>query len=185
MSPSVSSLLLLQLLSLVLMVVAMPTCQLQGDLVQTVHNLLRDLGGPFPVRCLQHNANVSFPDSAFPPAGSAQPQCRQALWVVYKTLQGAEKVFENYELPENETSWDSKKLDDFQNLLYRLVEEGSCFSRVNSSEVLSSYFSSLSAVLQQEGSSGCGWLLLRRDLLFALQFGLQHHRQCFSWSLAA
>ncbi|XP_029913695.1 interferon alpha-1-like [Myripristis murdjan] len=182
MSPSASSLLLLQLLSLVLMVVAMPTCQLRGNVVQEAHNLLRDMGGPLPVHCLQYNSVVSFPSSALP-AGSGRPQCRRTLWVVYETLKGAGQVFEDNEVPVGEggVSWDSQKLDNFQNLLYRLVEDGSCLSRVNGSEVLSSYFSNLTSVLQQQGSAGCGWLLLRRDLLLALRSGLQqHHLSCFS-----
>uniref|UniRef100_A0A667WUD0 Uncharacterized protein n=1 Tax=Myripristis murdjan TaxID=586833 RepID=A0A667WUD0_9TELE len=183
MSPSASSLLLLQLLSLVLMVVAMPTCQLRGNVVQEAHNLLRDMGGPLPVHCLQYNSVVSFPSSALP-AGSGRPQCRRTLWVVYETLKGAGQVFEDNEVPVGEggVSWDSQKLDNFQNLLYRLVEDGSCVS-TNQSISHSGQCTNQwgwGCVLWQ-GSAGCGWLLLRRDLLLALRSGLQqHHLSCFS-----
>uniref|UniRef100_A0A667WU81 Uncharacterized protein n=1 Tax=Myripristis murdjan TaxID=586833 RepID=A0A667WU81_9TELE len=184
MSPSASSLLLLQLLSLLLRAVAMPTCELRGNVVQEAHDLLRDLGGPLPVHCLQYNSVVSFPSSALP-AGSGRPQCRRTLWVVYETLKGAGQVFEDNEVPVGEggVSWDSQKLDNFQNLLYRLVEDGSCVSTNQSisQSINHALTNGGGGCVLWQGSAGCGWLLLRRDLLLALRSGLQqHHLSCFS-----
>ncbi|XP_070780053.1 interferon phi 2 [Enoplosus armatus] len=176
-------LVLLQVCSLQLMVVAMPTCQLQGHLVQSAHHLLRDLGGPFPVPCLPYNTNISFPVSAFPAATASHPQCRRALRVVYESLKEAGFIFENNELPVGEggVTWDDQKLEHFQNLQDRLVEEGSCLSSGDGAGVLSSYFSNVTAVLQQPESAACGWMALRRDLLWVLKSALQKHDTCFTW----
>ncbi|XP_068425014.1 interferon epsilon-like [Clinocottus analis] len=160
-------LMLLQVYSLQLIAVAKPTCSLEGDMVQKAHHWLRDLAEPFPIHCLPYRANVSFPDSALPTAKANHIQCRQALWVVYESLQGAEQVFEDHEVPVGGggVSWDQEKLVRFQHLQHRLLEEGSCLSSVDGSDVLSSYFSNVTAVLQQQNNAGCGWTSLRRDLL--------------------
>ncbi|XP_068192396.1 interferon alpha-17-like [Antennarius striatus] len=177
---------ILQVCILSLTVVAMPTCQLQGDLVQSAHHLLRDLGGDFPVHCVKYNANISIPGSAFPAATANQPQCRQALWVVYESLSEAGTVFDDYEIPVGEggVTWDEKKLEDFQNLQYRLLKRASCLARVDGSGVLSSYFRNVTSLLQQEDSVACGWTVLRRDLLEVLTFTLQNHRNCYVWRKA-
>ncbi|XP_026180931.1 interferon alpha-B-like [Mastacembelus armatus] len=172
-------LILLQLCSLQVMTVAMPRCGLQATVVQTAYNLLKDLGGPFPVHCLQYNANISFPDSAFP-ATSNHFQCDQALRVVYESLRGAWLIFNDHdELPDG-LMWNKDKFDIFHNLQGRLLKEGSCFSSVGDSGVLSSYFSNVTAVLQQQDSAACGWMALRRDLLRVLMYNLQQHRNCFT-----
>ncbi|KAE8282654.1 hypothetical protein D5F01_LYC18041 [Larimichthys crocea] len=176
-------LVLLQFYSLKLMVAAMPTCQLEGDLVQSAHHLLRDLGADFPEHCLPYNANISFPSSAFPAATANHPQCHKSLWVVHESLREAGLVFQDNDIPVGEggVTWNDQKLEDFQNLQYRLVEEGSCLSSVNGSGVLSSYFSNVTAVLQEQDSAACGWMALRRDLLWVLKSALQKHRTCFTW----
>ncbi|XP_054464076.1 interferon phi 3 [Anoplopoma fimbria] len=176
-------LVLLQVCSLHLMAVAMPTCQLEGTLVQSAHRLLRDLGGSFPAHCLTYNANISFPDSAFPAANANHMQCRRALWVVYESLQEAEQMFEDHELPVGEggVTWDHEKFIKFRHLQHRLLEKGSCLSSVDGSSVLSSYFSNVTAVLQQQDSAACGWMALRRDLLRVLESTLYNHHTCFTW----
>uniref|UniRef100_A0A665WMN0 Interferon alpha-4-like n=1 Tax=Echeneis naucrates TaxID=173247 RepID=A0A665WMN0_ECHNA len=173
---------LLQLCSLQLLVVAMPTCRLLEDVVLNTHHLLRDLGGAFPVQCLKYNINISFPDSAFPASTANHPQCRQALWVVYETLRETQLLFEDFELPVGEggVSWDRKKLSSFQNLQDRLLEEGSCLSTNKTPDVLSPYFSNVTAVVQQQGSAACGWMALRRDVLWVLKTALREHHSCFT-----
>ncbi|XP_044188105.1 interferon phi 3 [Thunnus albacares] len=187
MTPSSVLLLLLQLCSLQLMLVAMPTCHLQGTLVQEAHNLLRDLGTPFPVHCLPYNANISFPSSVFPAATANHPQCRRALWVVYESLDKAGPIFNDEDhvppVGKGGVNWDVKKLDDFKNVQDRLQEQGSCLSDVDTSGVLSPYFGNVTAVIEQENAA-CGWQALRRDLLWVLKSALQNHHKCFTWSHA-
>uniref|UniRef100_A0A665WLJ9 Interferon alpha-4-like n=1 Tax=Echeneis naucrates TaxID=173247 RepID=A0A665WLJ9_ECHNA len=171
---------LLQLCSLQLLVVAMPTCRLLEDVVLNTHHLLRDLGGAFPVQCLKYNINISFPDSAFPASTANHPQCRQALWVVYETLRETQLLFEDFELPVGEggVSWDRKKLSSFQNLQDRLLEEGSCVSITEYSD-----FKLDQSVHQQDsrcGSAACGWMALRRDVLWVLKTALREHHSCFT-----
>uniref|UniRef100_A0A671V9R6 Uncharacterized protein n=1 Tax=Sparus aurata TaxID=8175 RepID=A0A671V9R6_SPAAU len=173
-------LVLMQVCSLQLMLVAMPTCPLEGDLVQSVHHLLRDLGGPFPVHCLPYNANISFPSSALPAATANHAECRQVLWVVYESLQEAGPMFDDEELPAGVT-WERKKVQKFRMEQDRLGEEGSCLSGVGSSGVLAPYFSNVTAVLQQQDSAACGLMALRKDLLSVLESALHHHRNCFTW----
>ncbi|XP_039973916.1 interferon beta-like [Xiphias gladius] len=175
-------LVLLQLCSLQLMVYARPTCQLQENVVKNTHHLLRDLGGPFPVHCLQYNVNISFPDSEIPTATASHPQCRRALLVVYESLQGMQLMFEDNELPVGEggVTWDDTILNTFRNLQNRLLEEGSCLSSVDGPGVLSSYFSNVTAVVQQQDSAACGWMALRRDVLRVLKTTLQKHHSCFT-----
>ncbi|KAK2833969.1 hypothetical protein Q5P01_017858 [Channa striata] len=168
------------------MVVTMPTCTVPGTVVQSAHHLLRDMGGAFPVHCVQYNANISFPDSAFPASAAERPECRQALCVVYKFLEGAGKVFGAQDLTVREggLNWDEEKLDNFQNLQYRLLQDGKCLSSVDSLDVFSSYFNNVTAVLQQQESATCGWMALRRDLLWVLKSALQKYHNCFTWPKA-
>ncbi|KAK9534416.1 hypothetical protein VZT92_006867 [Zoarces viviparus] len=175
-------LVLLQVCGLHLMVVAMPTCTLEGNMVRSAHHLLRDLGGRFPAHCLPYNTNISFPDSAFPAAKANHIQCRRALRVVYESLQGAEQVFEDHELPVGVggVTWDDDKFIKFQHLQHRLLENGSCLSSVDGLGVLSSYFSNVTEVLQQD-SAACGWMALRRDLLRVLESTLHNQHICFAW----
>ncbi|XP_056262300.1 interferon phi 3 [Pseudoliparis swirei] len=175
-------LVLLQVSSLHLLAAARPTCSLEGDLVQSAHRLLRDLGGLFPIHCLPYRANISFPDSAFPTAKANHVQCRRALWVVYESLQGAEQLFEDHELPVGGggASWDHQKLSRFRHLQHRLLDKGSCLSGADSG-LLSSYFSNVTTVLQQQDSAACGWTSLRRDLLWVLESALDLHPTCFTW----
>nr|QYW22330.1 interferon c [Channa argus] len=176
-------LIVLQLCSLQLMVLTKPTCPVKGSVVQSAHHLLRDVGVPFPVHCVQYNVNISFPDSAFPASAAKHSECRQALCVVYKFLNGTGKVFAEHDLPVGEggLNWDEKKLDDFQNLQDRLLTEGECLSNVDSSEVFSSYFSNVTAILQQQDSATCGWMVVRRDMLWVLKSALQKYHRCFIW----
>lgn len=57
-------------------------------------------------------------------------QCRQVLRALHESLQGAEQVFEDYDivLGEDGLAWDRHMLDDFQNLQNRLLREGGCVS---------------------------------------------------------
>uniref|UniRef100_A0A3Q1GSI4 Uncharacterized protein n=1 Tax=Acanthochromis polyacanthus TaxID=80966 RepID=A0A3Q1GSI4_9TELE len=187
MTPSVVLLIVLHLCSLQLMAVAMPRCWLPGKVVQETHHLLRDMGTRFPVQCLVYNSNISFPDSALPSTPANRTQCRQVSWVVYESLREAGLLFGEYDLPAGEggVNWDEQKFDDFLNLQDRLVEQdGRCLSRVNSSVDLSSYFSNVTAVIQQPDSAACGWQALRRDLIWVLKSALQRHHNCFGWSQA-
>nr|UIG83463.1 interferon B-like protein [Planiliza haematocheilus] len=184
MMPSSALFILLSLCSLQLTVVPLPICQMLGKVVQNAHNLLRDLAGPFPVHCLQYNTNISFPDSTIPAAGSSRSQCDQSLWVLYETLRGAEFLFEEYDLPVGEAgfSWDEQKLDIFRNLQNRLVTDGSCqLSNVNASSAISSYFSNVTAVIENQDSAACGWMAMRRDLLWVMKSTLHKHKDCFRW----
>ncbi|XP_057716578.1 interferon phi 2 [Corythoichthys intestinalis] len=163
------------------MTAVVPACEIPGDVVEETHILLRDLGAPFPARCLPYNANVTFPRAAL----ANETQCRRALRNLRRTLQGSEKVFEDNEAPQGdgEVAWNPRKLEDFQNLQNRVVQEAECLSSAGARSYpeFSSYFGNVSALVQQQESTACGWSMLRRDVLWVLKNSLQKHHSCFRW----
>uniref|UniRef100_A0A3Q2YWX4 Uncharacterized protein n=1 Tax=Hippocampus comes TaxID=109280 RepID=A0A3Q2YWX4_HIPCM len=179
---SVAIVVVLQLHSVHVMTATVPACGLPGNVVLEAQNLLRDLGPAFPVRsCLPYNGNATFPRRAF----TNGTQCRQALRALHESLQGAEQVFEDYDvaLGEGGLAWDRHMLDDFQNLQNRLLREGGCVSTTTPppDPGMSAYFGNVSALLQQQESATCGWSVLRRDVLWVLNTALHRHHSCFSW----
>uniref|UniRef100_A0A3B4ASG6 Uncharacterized protein n=1 Tax=Periophthalmus magnuspinnatus TaxID=409849 RepID=A0A3B4ASG6_9GOBI len=113
-----------------------------------------------------------FPDSQ---------ECPSALRLVHEVLQGVGLVFDEQEpnLGVGGVLWDEKKLDDFQNLLYQVLDYP-CLSQMGSSGVLDQYFSDVTALIQQQGA--CGWYILRRDLLWILKTSLRKHHHCYRWT---
>ncbi|XP_054615022.1 uncharacterized protein LOC129170911 [Dunckerocampus dactyliophorus] len=174
---------ILQFGGLTLTAVTAPACRPPGHVVLEAHRLLSDLGASFSVHCLPYNAHVSFPRAALANRTANGTQCGRALRTLYESLQGAEQVFEDNDIAEGQggVRWDRQKLDTFQNLQNRLLVEGSCMSALGDSAGLSSYFRNVSALVHQQDSAPCGWLALRRDLLWLLKLLLQKHRNCFSW----
>ncbi|XP_037544515.1 interferon phi 3 [Nematolebias whitei] len=186
MKPSSVLLVFLQLCCFQTMLVSRPTCKLSGWVVQNTHNLLRDLGEPFPVQCRQYNSKILFPDSALSDVSANHRQCRWTSLVVYESLRGAELMFTENELPEgeDELTWNKQKLDNYLNLQNRLVEDHQCLNTTEASGVLAPYFSNVTAVVEQQDSASCGWEALRRDVLWVLKFTLRKHHSCFNWTKA-
>uniref|UniRef100_A0A3B5AQA5 Uncharacterized protein n=1 Tax=Stegastes partitus TaxID=144197 RepID=A0A3B5AQA5_9TELE len=185
MTPSSVLLLVLQLCSLQLMAVARPRCWLPGKVMEEAHHQLRQMGGLYPFQCWPYNANTTLPDSVFTdyPTNPSHTACRHVLWVVYESLRESELIFKEHDLPVGEggVNWDEQKLDKFRNFQDRLVEQdGRCLSGVSSSVVLSSYFSNVTTLVEQQDSAACGWFALRRDLLKVLKSALQDHQDCFN-----
>ncbi|KAM9783960.1 interferon alpha-1-like [Syngnathus typhle] len=171
----------LQLCSVNVMTAAVPACKIPGHVVMEAHNLLRDLGTLFPVHCLPYNINATFPRAAI----ANSTQCHQALRALHHSLQAAEQVFEDYDIPlgEGGLAWDHRKLDDFQNLQHRLLHRDGCLPATAATPDLgfTAYFGNVSTLLQQQDSATCGWSMLRRDVLWALKTALRRHHSCFNW----
>uniref|UniRef100_A0A3B4GI72 Uncharacterized LOC106456556 n=2 Tax=Haplochromini TaxID=319058 RepID=A0A3B4GI72_9CICH len=189
MAPSTVLLILLPLFGLQMMLVAKPTprCRpLTGRVVTGAHHLLNATGPKFPLHCRPVNANISFPDSTLPTTAANRSQCPRVLWVVYKLLEGMWLTYEEHELPVGDggVNWDEKKLEEFFTLQDRLQDEGRCVSTREASGLLSSYFSNVTAVIEQQDSAACGWEALRRDVIWVLKSTQQIHRSCFNWSHA-
>uniref|UniRef100_A0A3Q2WM48 Uncharacterized protein n=1 Tax=Haplochromis burtoni TaxID=8153 RepID=A0A3Q2WM48_HAPBU len=190
MAPSTVLLILLPLFGLQMMLVAKPTARcrpLTGRVVTGAHHLLNATGPKFPLHCRPVNANISFPDSTLPTTAANRSQCPRVLWVVYKSLEGMWLTYEEHELPVGDggVNWDEKKLEEFFTLQDRLQDEGRCLpSDEEASGLLSSYFSNVTAVIEQQDSAACGWEALRRDVIWVLKSTQQMHRSCFNWSHA-
>ncbi|CAB1341539.1 unnamed protein product [Coregonus sp. 'balchen'] len=153
-------------------------CHLQGQLVRTTHNLLRDMGGHFPLECLQQNVFLAFPAAAFATSGAPQLSSSGAK-AIYDTLKNIDSLFGADDLP---TKWDQQKLENFQNIIYRQIEESKCMmGSVDTSdypiraEGLKTYFGKIAAVLKEKNFSYCAWEVVRKELLYTLQFILKHN----------
>ncbi|XP_055752699.1 interferon alpha-6-like [Salvelinus fontinalis] len=160
-------------------------CQLQGQLVRTTHNLLRDMGGHFPLECLQENVVMSFPATAFAASGAPQLSSSGAK-AIYETLKNIDTLFGADEMP---TMWDQQKLEYFQNIIYRQIEESKCMmGSVDTSdypiraEGLKTYFGNIAASLKEKNFSYCAWEVVRKELLYTLEFILKHNSDSLLWS---
>ncbi|XP_055752693.1 interferon alpha-6-like [Salvelinus fontinalis] len=161
-------------------------CQLRRYLVGTSHNLLRDMGGHFPLECLQeNNVFMVFPATAFATSGAPQLSSSGAK-AIYETLKNIDTLFGTDELP---TMWDQHKLEYFQNIIYRQTEESKCMmGSVDTSdypiraEGLKTYFGNIAAVLKEKNFSYCAWEVVRKELLYTLEFILKHNSDSLLWS---
>uniref|UniRef100_A0A8C7DIK5 Interferon beta-like n=1 Tax=Oncorhynchus kisutch TaxID=8019 RepID=A0A8C7DIK5_ONCKI len=153
-------------------------CQLQGQLVRTTHNLLRDMGGHFPLECLQENVFMAFPATAFLSSSAAK--------AIYETLKNIDTLFGTDKLP---TMWDQQKLEYFQNIIYRQIEESECMMGIVDTRDylvrengLKTYFGNIAAVLKEKNFSYCAWEVVRKELLYTLEFILKHTSDSLLWS---
>uniref|UniRef100_A0A8C8D7X0 Uncharacterized protein n=1 Tax=Oncorhynchus tshawytscha TaxID=74940 RepID=A0A8C8D7X0_ONCTS len=151
-------------------------CQLQGQLV--VLSFFQ--GGHFPLECMQdNNVFIAFPATAFTTSG-ADPKA------IYETLKNIDTLFGADDLP---TKWDQRKLENFLNIVYRQIEESKCMmGSVNTCDylvrvkVLKTYFRNIAAVLKEKNFSYCAWEVVRKELLYSLQFILEHNSDSLLWA---
>ncbi|XP_042565058.1 interferon alpha-1-like [Clupea harengus] len=101
------------------------TCGLQRRLVDKSHSLLESMSGLFPVECLEHNLPIAFPSSAFKTSETAESGGAEKA--AYETLKLIDTLFANDSMP---TSWNN--LEDFQDIIYRQIEESECVSQTAS-----------------------------------------------------
>ncbi|XP_030649841.1 interferon alpha-11-like [Chanos chanos] len=154
---------------------SMPTphaCQLQRNLIETTHRLLETMGGHFPLQCVEENVKISFPATVIE---SNKQQGTGAAKAVYEVLKSIDALFDNDSIPDQ---WDATKLDDFQNIVYRQIEESKCImSKTEESNddfparkaAVRIFFDKLSAVLKEKVYSFCAWEIVRKELQYALR----------------
>ncbi|KAI4892949.1 hypothetical protein NFI96_032357, partial [Prochilodus magdalenae] len=159
-------------------VCAMSTrCKLQRRLVETCHYLLETMGGKFPLQCLEDNVLVPFPTAAF--KSDSRKQTIATEKSIYMTLKYIDSMFSNDGVPDQWTA--QEKLDYFQHILFRLIEENRCimgkkqdsldfYSRAAS---LRAYFDKITMVLKEKDFQYCAWEFVRIESLHALQFILR------------
>uniref|UniRef100_A0AAY5F3B8 Uncharacterized protein n=1 Tax=Electrophorus electricus TaxID=8005 RepID=A0AAY5F3B8_ELEEL len=154
---------------------SMPTnCKLQWTLIPRTHNLLLKVSGPFPSQCLDDKVEISLPESAL--LRNASKQDLAVAKAVYKTLTSIESLFDNYGIPQ---SWDGQKLEDFQNIVYRQIDESKCISGKTQKDeddfsardaAITDYFEKLKKLLKDMEFSDCAWETVRLEVLSLLQF---------------
>ncbi|XP_069041854.1 interferon a3-like [Lepisosteus oculatus] len=154
---------------------AMPTrCAFREHLIEVSLNLLKDMGDGFPKECLSDNVVIAFPAEAYEFADDTQKEDFEIA--IYKTLNSTDALFENEGRP---TSWGQRAVDEFQNLVFRQVQDfNTCVIRSkttgNSSAayritLLKTYFQKMENVLQEKNYSSCAWEIIRKELLGILQ----------------
>ncbi|XP_041941368.1 interferon alpha-1-like [Alosa sapidissima] len=153
-----------------------PTCGLQRRLVDQSYSLLESVGGRFPVECLDHYRQITFPSSAFNTSEAADNAGAEKM--AYETLKLIDTLFANDSMP---TSWNNN-LEDFQSLIYRQIEESRCImSKTHSSlndfqdrnTALKTFFDKIANILTEKESSICAWEVVRQQILSTLRFILQ------------
>ncbi|KAJ8345459.1 hypothetical protein SKAU_G00296520 [Synaphobranchus kaupii] len=113
--------------------------------------LLTDMGD-FPQQCINENVLITFPRSAFASNGSSDSDSVRTA--INQTLHSINCLFENNDLP---TEWDEIKLiEDFQAIVYRQVGKSKC-----------NYF--------------CAWEIVRKELVYTLQFIIEHGSDSLRW----
>uniref|UniRef100_A0A3Q2FDB4 ADP-ribosyl cyclase/cyclic ADP-ribose hydrolase n=1 Tax=Cyprinodon variegatus TaxID=28743 RepID=A0A3Q2FDB4_CYPVA len=174
MTPSSFLLFLLQLCCLQMMLVSIPTCMLPGNVVKNTYNKLHSLVG-----------------SWIPGWGSliviGSLQCQEwTSLVLYECLREAGNIFAEYDLPEGKDGfmWSGRNFDNYLMLQERLVVDHQCLNSTKASRALSPYFSNITAAVQQQDDSACGWEILRSDLLRVLRRVLHKDRLCLNWTRA-
>ncbi|KAM9494982.1 interferon a3-like [Clarias gariepinus] len=154
-------------------VCSMPTtCRLQKRLVEKCHSDLEKMGGRFPLHCLEESVPVPFPKGAFEFSTSQQVVALEKT--IYLTLTHISSLFDEDGFPDN---W--KNVEDFQNIIYRQIEENQCIMKktldsqedfLKREKALKEYFDKISAVLKEKNFQGCAWEFVRKEIQITLQF---------------
>ncbi|XP_042577413.1 interferon a3-like [Cyprinus carpio] len=156
---------------------SMPTKCMQRDLVVETHSLLENMGGLFPRECLKENVKITFPKSALQSNDSNQNT--GVAEAVYKIMEHIDYLFANDSHPE---SWNQKKVEDFQNIVYRLsIMERKHERPVDfptRGDALKTYFDKLATLLRNKDYSVCAWEVVRKELLLVLEFTLELKSFC-------
>ncbi|XP_073688845.1 interferon phi 2 [Garra rufa] len=155
---------------------SMPThCTLRLGLVKTAHRLLDNMGGLFPRECLKENVKITFPKSALQSNDSKQNIGVEKA--KYTIMEHIDYLFINDSHP---ASW--KKVEDFQNIVYRLTLHYKCIMEKKQRPVddfptredaLKTYFDKLATFLRNKNYSTCAWEVVRKELLHVLTLTLE------------
>ncbi|XP_036397299.1 interferon alpha-21-like [Megalops cyprinoides] len=136
--------------------------------------LLKDMGGNFPIVCLKENIKLKFPEGVYRLSGHTQDDI---AFIAYEALNYVAKIFSNN---MDSTTWNNKKIRLFKNLLHRQVEnleecvrsempfsgDGS-FPAANM--ILKEYFEELGTLLKDKGWRLCAWEIVRKEVRHNLE----------------
>ncbi|KAK2916087.1 hypothetical protein Q8A67_000461 [Cirrhinus molitorella] len=138
------------------------------------------MGGLFPRECLKENVRITFPKSALQSNDSKQNIGVEKA--KYKIMEHIDYLFTNDSHPE---SWNQKKVEDFQNIVYRLTHQYKCIMGRKQRPVddfptredaLKIYFDKLVTLLRNKDYSVCAWEVVRKELLHVLTFTLERKK---------
>nr|3PIW_A Chain A, Type I interferon 2 [Danio rerio] len=148
-------------------------CIMRRKHVKTAYSLLESMGGIFPRECLKENVRITFPKYALQSNNSNQKT--GVAKAVYKIMDHIDVLFANDSYPE---AWNKRKVDNFQNIVYRLTKENKCIMRMRAQgtvddfpardDALKSYFNKLATLLRNKDNSFCAWEVVRHELLGVL-----------------
>ncbi|XP_023692814.1 interferon alpha-16-like isoform X2 [Paramormyrops kingsleyae] len=164
-------------------------CHLHGKLIERSHTLLSKAGGRFPPKCIGEMVQIPFPGSVFRSIKNTEQETGVKL-AICETLNNIISLFGNGDLPEE---YDSTMLDEFQHIIFRLVNETSrCTMDIkvksearidiaDRKKLLRQYFKKMAAVLQQKSFSFCAWEIVRKEIIHTLRFILDHASDSLFW----
>ncbi|XP_069041814.1 interferon alpha-21-like [Lepisosteus oculatus] len=153
---------------------AMPTrCAFREHLIEVSLNLLKDMGGHFPRECIKDNVLITFPAEVL--TDGSQNENIQP--VVYETLRSVNTLFQSEGRP---STWDQRKLEDFQSVVFRQVSDfkkcalrnrtrRETSSANNSTVQLKTYFKKMGRFLEEKNYSSCAWEITRQKLIQVIQ----------------
>nr|CCV17401.1 type I interferon b5 [Oncorhynchus mykiss] len=153
-----------------------------GKLNDVSIDLLSDMGGLFPLMCAEENVEQMFPEDLY-----KNTEGEDVSVVALEAMRYVDQLYNNSLTP---VTWNRTKLNMFQNVIYRQVQnlELCMMGSVDTSdylirtEGLKTYFGNIAAVLKEKNFSYCAWEVVRKELLYSLQFILEHNSDSLLWA---
>uniref|UniRef100_A0A4W5N9G8 Uncharacterized protein n=1 Tax=Hucho hucho TaxID=62062 RepID=A0A4W5N9G8_9TELE len=135
-----------------------------GELNDRSINLLSDMGGLFPLMCVEENVEQMFPEDLY-----KNTKGEDVSVVALETMRYVEQLYNNSLMS---VTWNKAKLNLFQNVIYRQVQNlelcvvGGVWesSGDGGSVALKTYFNKLNAVLKEKEHSACAWEIVRKEV---------------------
>ncbi|XP_055799465.1 interferon a3-like [Salvelinus fontinalis] len=134
-----------------------------GKLNDLSIDLLSDMGGLFPLKCVEENVEL-FPEDVY-----KNTEGEDVSVVALEAMRYVDQLYNNSLTP---VTWNKTELNRFQNVIYRQVHNlelcvvggGWKSSGDGGSVTLKTYFNKLNTVLKDKEHSACAWEIVRKEI---------------------
>nr|ACE75691.1 IFNb1 [Salmo salar] len=135
-----------------------------GKLNDVSIGLLSDMGGLFPLMCAEENVEQMFPEDLY-----KNTEGEDVSVVALEAMRYVEQLYNN---SLTSATWSKTKLNMFQNVIYRQVQNlelcvvGGVWESSGDgwSVTLKTYFNKLNTVLKEKEYSACAWEIVRKEI---------------------
>nr|CCV17400.1 type I interferon b4 [Oncorhynchus mykiss] len=135
-----------------------------GKLNDVSIDLLSDMGGIFPLMCAEENVEQMFPEDLY-----KNTEGEDVSVVALEAMRYVDQLYNN---SLTSVTWNKIKLNMFQNVIYRQVQNlelcvvGGVWesSGDGGSVTLKTYFNKLNTVLKEKEHSACAWEIVRKEI---------------------